>query len=570
MDTVPVPDLDGKATGAFLVKDIRRQCRSFLDSLGSMLMDSEDEQDQHGVKTRKINSEFIQEYDTDVITTRKNARKRRKTSKGAGFGDGAKGKKADTADATNEGGKKSMENNIEDLKLESEVEALRRLKAGLESKGDSGNEFIRTTMEGERVEISGHQLEANNRIVECYMHTKEHVDEQYKTLIHEMQEERKSQYEQALKILRSLHGQSKTLSVRSRLKERLPPQETPNDKHKESRKDSSRPLPERREVEGDLFHDSQPSSNFGLSSGSDQGREPCIGPTNSEVTAKSRISGEIVVHLTVYLPQAPSTPGEEWLVLGSQPLTLLRDALYCLIEQNMRAVEEQENASRLNGLHQDKLRLVENSSYFYFEGTFYIDRRESNVHDLSRSLRSYLAAENIAAPPHPVSQSGDNTILSTSFSTRPMEETLFEDLYIRLGSGVAGLYCHLGGCEHLVVVKDVRMHNPDVDPSLTSQYPYQIRVPSRTLVSLRYCEVCDRHAAQKVTYEDKKAPHTPFFWCNECFRLMHYDAQGHAKYTDYKVFPYLHDYQANLLHGHAYFKGRNTLQTDLERRETDP
>jgi len=50
-----------------------------------------------------------------------------------------------------------------------------------------------------------------------------------------------------------------------------------------------------------------------------------------------------------------------------------------------------------------------------------------------------------------------------------------------------------------------------------------------------------------VTYEDKNVPHTPFFWCNECFKLMHYDAEGQALYTDFRVFPYTHDYQPMLM-----------------------
>ena len=37
--------------------------------------------------------------------------------------------------------------------------------------------------------------------------------------------------------------------------------------------------------------------------------------------------------------------------------------------------------------------------------------------------------------------------------------------------------------------------------------------------------MCSTRVARKVTYDDRAAPHSPFFWCEECFMLMHYDQQ---------------------------------------------
>jgi len=31
-----------------------------------------------------------------------------------------------------------------------------------------------------------------------------------------------------------------------------------------------------------------------------------------------------------------------------------------------------------------------------------------------------------------------------------MEDTRFDSLWLRLGAGAANLYCHQGGCEHLL------------------------------------------------------------------------------------------------------------------------
>lgn len=56
--------------------------------------------------------------------------------------------------------------------------------------------------------------------------------------------------------------------------------------------------------------------------------------------------------------------------------------------------------------------------------------------------------------------------------------------------------------------------------------------------------MCQELPASKVTYDDEQAPHTPFFWCEECFMMLHYDSEGRATYTNYKVFPYTHEYRS--------------------------
>jgi hypothetical protein len=61
-------------------------------------------------------------------------------------------------------------------------------------------------------------------------------------------------------------------------------------------------------------------------------------------------------------------------------------------------------------------------------------------------------------------------------------------------------------------------------------------------------QVCGARVAKKVTYDDRAAPHSPFFWCDDCYGLMHYDAEGAALYTDFSVFPYTQEYPAGLAH----------------------
>jgi len=138
--------------------------------------------------------------------------------------------------------------------------------------------------------------------------------------------------------------------------------------------------------------------------------------------------------------------------------------------------------------------------------------------------------------------------LRQDISLASMENTTFRDLTIRLGNEFPSLYCHQKCCEHLLIFKDVRMHSSSVDPKYIDQYPFRLAAPGIALEQHRQCEVCNVKAANQVTYEDSQTPHSPFYWCNDCFNRMHYDCSGKLIYSDLRVFPYKHDYQATLLH----------------------
>lgn len=283
-------------------------------------------------------------------------------------------------------------------------------------------------------------------------------------------------------------------------------------------------------------------------------------PTLTAATGAQVPAEEVVVRVAVHLPQAPAHVSEEWLLVGSQRLTELRDALFCLAETNLKNVEREENARRsVTGA--PLLKLSNPSAYIYIEGTFYVDRRHPEAVDLSEGIRADLRKNNISAPLHPLPGPAARPLgsFTTDFTVASMHDTLFEDIWVRLGNGAAGVYCHQGGCEHLVVIQDVRAYDPAIDPQYISQYPFRVRNQGATLSRKRDCEACGLRGANKVTEGDRLVPHTPFFWCEECFRQMHYDEEGRALYTDYKVFPYQIDYLPPVLHekraGRAKWRG---------------
>lgn len=52
------------------------------------------------------------------------------------------------------------------------------------------------------------------------------------------------------------------------------------------------------------------------------------------------------------------------------------------------------------------------------------------------------------------------------------------------------------------------------------------------------CDMCEKHAATKVTYDDIVAHKCPALWCKLCYDKLHYDAEDKLIDPDHKVFPY--------------------------------
>lgn len=253
---------------------------------------------------------------------------------------------------------------------------------------------------------------------------------------------------------------------------------------------------------------------------------------------------EVVLRLSVHLSQSPSYVSEEWLVLGSTPLCDLRDAIYCLMDENVRSVDTYYNNMR-EQQGSDRRNIYDQGAYFYIEGTFFEDRRHDPEEDLSRPILEYLKTQSKYIDRIVGSERG---AVDSSFNCVSMEDSCFSDLTIRLGPSAPGLFCHQRCCEHLIVFKDVRLHNSLSDPKFLDQYPFKICSPGVSLEHRRQCEVCETSSANKVTFEDVRTPHSPFYWCEQCFDKMHYSSEGNLVYSDFKVFPYKHGYQSTLLH----------------------
>ncbi|GLJ17897.1 hypothetical protein SUGI_0313330 [Cryptomeria japonica] len=223
---------------------------------------------------------------------------------------------------------------------------------------------------------------------------------------------------------------------------------------------------------------------------------------------------------------------QEFLVLGSQPLTVLRDKLYCLTDQLMQKA----------GQHVP-------SGYFLIENVFYNDFRDPMASDYSRPIINWFnnqrgeALEKWKAIIAAGFKKKQRVLLQESlpsdqlpfFRTTNMSTTCFADLQFQLG--VRYLYCHQGDCKHGIVIRDMRLIHPE---DVQNKYAYPL-LTFQPRVRHRKCTICDIYRAKKITYDDKWAPENPSFFCENCYYLLHYNQDGTLMYDDFSVFDYHHE-----------------------------
>uniref|UniRef100_UPI00398F1055 snRNA-activating protein complex subunit 3 n=1 Tax=Pristiophorus japonicus TaxID=55135 RepID=UPI00398F1055 len=229
-------------------------------------------------------------------------------------------------------------------------------------------------------------------------------------------------------------------------------------------------------------------------------------------------AGEVVLTVNVYSPviftkHKENKPYLTMLVLGSQKLTELRDAISCV--SDLQIGGEFSNTPDLAPEHISKD--LYKSAYFFFEETFYNDLRYSECRDLSRTIIEWAESHDRGYG---------------KFHTAKMEDYTFNDMYIKVGFPY--LYGHQGDCEHLIIITDIRViHRDDcLDKTL---YPCVIKKP---WLWTRKCSVCKLYIVRWVTNNDRFAPEDPCFFCDVCFRMLHYDADGN-KMGEFLAYPYV-------------------------------
>ena len=207
---------------------------------------------------------------------------------------------------------------------------------------------------------------------------------------------------------------------------------------------------------------------------------------------------DVLLSVAVVQPgEGGKAKAQEFLVLGSQPLSALRDSIYCLSNHTLGGAQRR-------------------SGYFFLESTFYNDMRDPSNIDYSR----YLLESDPAA--------------MERFQSRKMEDTLFKDIAVSVGTPY--IFMHQGDCQHTLVFTEIRQMQP-YDCRLVTAYPLQV---FQCKIRRKKCRICDIFASRYVTYNDKLAPDNPCFFCDNCYVDFHYGADGVILYDDFEVFPYYH------------------------------
>ncbi|XP_018427263.1 PREDICTED: snRNA-activating protein complex subunit 3, partial [Nanorana parkeri] len=228
--------------------------------------------------------------------------------------------------------------------------------------------------------------------------------------------------------------------------------------------------------------------------------------------------GELVLTMNLVYPMIfqkhkEYKPYETILVLGSQRLTELRDALKCVSDLQIGGEFSNNPDLAPENICKDLFK----SAFFYFEGIFYNDMRYPECRELSRTIIEWAESR----------ERGYG-----KFQVAKMEDYTFNDLNIKIGFPY--LYCHQGDCEHIVTITDIRLiHRDDcLDRNL---YPLHTR---RHWFYSRKCYVCRLYIAKWVTRNDSFAPDDPCFFCDVCFKMLHYDSEGN-RLGDFVAYAYV-------------------------------
>ncbi|CAK6958566.1 snRNA-activating protein complex subunit 3 [Scomber scombrus] len=226
--------------------------------------------------------------------------------------------------------------------------------------------------------------------------------------------------------------------------------------------------------------------------------------------------GEVILTINVYYPAIIKRfnyvrPHMTLMMTGSHSLADLRDAICCV--SDLQVCGEFSNTPDMapDFISKDHFK----SAFFFFEGVFYNDMRFPECQDISMTTIEWGKDRNFP-----------------SYAQAKMEDTQLVDLKVKVGFPY--LYCHQGDCEHLVIITDVRLaHKNDcLDKKLYPLLTHKHRIITQK------CAVCHVFIGRWITVNDQFAPSVPCLFCDKCFRMLHYDAEGN-KLGDFLAYPYV-------------------------------
>ncbi|KAI8140834.1 snRNA-activating protein of 50kDa MW C terminal-domain-containing protein [Fennellomyces sp. T-0311] len=196
------------------------------------------------------------------------------------------------------------------------------------------------------------------------------------------------------------------------------------------------------------------------------------------------ISGEVILKIAVYHHTVADRRVREFDILGSQKMTDLRDAIFCMKDFSLNRDRKGKNP---DGELLNTVTKKMSGSFLFIEDVFYVDTRAEEAGlgpepDYSKSIRDWVMENG--------RYKQDNL---ANYTQQPMQNVAFEDLELRLNHPY--LFLHQEDCQHVIMVRDIRMQCRK-DLSKRSEYP----CTTYNWQFMRYkCNMCAIYPAEYVT-----------------------------------------------------------------------
>ena len=266
------------------------------------------------------------------------------------------------------------------------------------------------------------------------------------------------------------------------------------------------------DISVDAIRPSHPSAGGASGNGagpSDRAADPTSpSPPRRRSSRRGQLAApdDVVIRVAIFHPDKIHTRTQEVLVLGSQPLTALRDCIRC-------------PRDAIDGHHG----LGVPSAFLYVNKVFYDDMRDPRAVRYSTPIMDFITHRRSTDPNRDpkggagtAGPNGGGAGASAQFAVRDMEHTTFAHLDFKLGSGFPCVYCHQGCCEHKVAFMDMRLLHADDSP-FVDDYP---RTVFERATRRKLCQVCGLEPAKRLVYGEPLAPSSPCALCEECHACL--------------------------------------------------
>lgn len=229
------------------------------------------------------------------------------------------------------------------------------------------------------------------------------------------------------------------------------------------------------------------------------------------------------------------THSQELLLLGSQKLSDLRDALICINDLGINQdLSPEPQFYQMSHLRNNSAEFP--SGFFYINGVFYDDIRDPNAKIYSEGIRKWAKKS---------PEIGE-------LQSKNMHETIFLDLELRLGYPY--VFLHQGNCEHIIIFTDVRLHHRH-DVQDPARYPLLRGQASKLSVK---CFICSLHLANWIVMDEPQFPIPNAHVCDRCLKIFCYDSHG-MKTSNIKVYPFIDEFmvqQKKIIDNAKFLKGQ--------------